>query len=139
MKNSIAVPGVITDAPLEIEGTCYEPYCRFVNKVVCEMAMNSAVSIRQQGCDPADTDFVYGDLNVRLKYIDSKRYGKDRFTVEINCRVLDELPEIPDHIRSLVREDGDWILVYEYSDSFDRLEYHIPGWINVLEQLDQRI
>ena len=101
------------------------------------MVMNSGEGIIQQGSDPADTEYVYEDLNVRLKYISSKYYGKDWFTVEVNRRVWEELTDIPEHIRSLTRKGGDWILVYRFSDSFDRLEYHFPGWLDVLEQLDQ--
>ncbi len=129
-KQSMPIPGSIIDKPLNIEETLYEQYCREVNSIVGEKAMNHGVC---QPCSKEEKVHVYQDANLRLKYIDSVFYGDDRFLVEVNRRFLDDLD-----IHLADDKDDPYELVYEFADSFDKLlTFHRPGrWLKILLDLD---
>ena len=108
--------------PLYVNGTDYKDYCDFINHVVRWTAVG-------KGYWRGDT-IIFQDESIRFIYVDNE-YGNDKYTVEINREIWNEIPDDIDP--QVVNFGGKWNCVYQFMDGRDALLWHIPGnWFRLL-------
>lgn len=130
MNNINNAPGIVADLKsMPIRNTPFTDYCELINSIVLKMASTRG---KRKFINIATTAYVYEDGYVKLTYIDSE-YGNDKYCVEINRSIWDDIPEGINPF--LVNEGSDYNLVYEYILSREQLLFHLPGnWLDFVKQ-----
>ena len=128
--NNLNIPGIVAGLKtMQISETPFTGYCELINSIVMKMASAKGKRIF---IDVANTAYVYEDGNVRFTYIDSD-YGNDKYRVEVNRSVWDDIPEGINPF--MVNEGSDYNYVYEYMVSREILMFHLPGnWLDFVKR-----
>lgn len=123
---NMIIPGLVAARSLEVSGTAYWNYCRYVNRIASENAIMRGQCIPER----YGTKHKFQDRVFRFTFIISD-YGSEKFRVEVHRSVWNELP--PDVNPLMVNEGTEWNYVYDYADADDTLTFHLPGsWSELL-------